>query len=197
MNRKIVLFALLLFVPALLSAQALSGWWTAGNIGFNYYASEDCSTKFLLDVDVLSFTFKHNDTGLMLSLTPFHCDSFCEDDHDVQEKNNIVSFLNAKVGFDILEGKYDLDLVPYFSISWMPLNEISGYRAEAGIEFTYFTDISLGSTYPFRIKAVSLKSACGLRRNKPYFTIGGSFDLSAVVYTVLYSTMESSTGKSN
>lgn len=79
MNRKVLLLASCLFVPSILSAQVFSGWWTGGNLGFNYYA------------------------GLLLTLTPFHADSFCEDDDEVQQKHNLVSCVNARIGFDLIE----------------------------------------------------------------------------------------------
>lgn len=187
MNRKIVLLALVLLVPSLLSAQELSGWWTCGNFGVNGHYSDDCSTDLMVDLDVLDFTIRHNETGLQLSFTPWHFDSFAEEDDALQQQNNLDSLLNAKVGIDLLKENVGLDLMPYVSINWAPLESLSSYRAEAGLELDWFTDIILGINYPLRVKVASFKTAYGFRRNEPYFTFGGSIDFGVLVHAVMLS----------
>lgn len=122
-----------------------------------------------------------------------HFDSFAEEDDDIQQKNNLDTFLNAKFGIDLLKNNVELDLMPYVSLNWAPLKSLSSYRAEAGLEFDWFTDIILGINYPLRVKVASFKTAYGFRRNEPYFTVGASIDFGAFVYAALWSWIDDET----
>lgn len=187
MNRKIVLLVIVLFIPALLSAQALSGWWTGGNFGLNGHFSDDCSTGLMVDLDIFDFAFRHNQTGLQLNLSPMHFDSFSEDDDEIQQKNNLDSFLNVRLGLDLLKESVEFDLMPFISLNWDPREGLSAYRAEAGIRLDWYTDIILGVNYPLRVKIASVKTAYGFRRNVPYYTVGASIDFGALVHAVVLS----------
>lgn len=192
MKKSFIILSCLVFT-SVLSAQTLSGWWTGGNFGLNFHDSDDCSTSLMVDVDILDFAIRHNETGLQLNFTPVHFDSFAEEDDDIQQKNNLDTFLNAKFGIDLLKNNVELDLMPYVSLNWAPLKSLSSYRAEAGLEFDWFTDIILGINYPLRVKVASFKTAYGFRRNEPYFTVGASIDFGAFVYAALWSWIDDET----
>ena len=192
MKKSFIILSCLVFT-SVLSAQELSGWWTGGNFGVNGYYSDDCSTGLMVDVDILDFAIRHNETGLQLNFTPVHFDSFAEEDDDIQQKNNLDTFLNAKFGIDLLKNNVELDLMPYVSLNWAPLKSLSSYRVEAGLEFDWFTDIILGINYPLRVKVASFKTAYGFRRNEPYFTVGASIDFGAFVYAALWSWIDDET----
>lgn len=186
MNKKNVLFALVLLIPSLLSAQALSGWWTGGNI-----EASVCNYKTVLSLDLPSLTLKHNDTGLFLSFSPYHLDTFGADDSETETgvhfEDCYQSFVNAKFGIDLLKNNSQLDLNPYVACNWNPFDWETTLPFEAGCDLTLFMSEKDESAFPFRCKVATLNAGCRFRDGKPYFTTGISIDLAGFLYTCLMS----------
>lgn len=193
MKKLLFILVFLLSGMFVLSAQTHSGWWTGGNFGIYGYGSDDCSTCLNMELEFPSFTIMHDKTGLLAGISLFHLDSFCEDNDVIQQQNNLISGLNARLGVNLLKDIYTFDLIPYASINWAPLRGLGEYRAEAGIEFTWFTDIVVGTVFPLRVKVATFKTACGLRRDVPYFTAGVSMDFGALMHGALMSWIEDET----
>lgn len=188
--KKIIAVAVMLcsvFSVSALFGQTLSGWWTGGNLGVGYYSGIDSSTNCLLNLDFPDFSIMHNNTGLFLSVSPFHIDSFCEEDTDTEHKNRLESFINIKTGIDLLKDDREWDFTPYVSLNWSPFLNQNRYRVEGGFDITLFSILEVGNDFPFRVKIASLNTGYGLRGGTSYFTAGISIDVVAFAYAVLSS----------
>lgn len=189
MKKTIVIAVMLLsvFSVSSLFGQTLSGWWTGGNLGVGFYSGINSSTNCILSLDFPDFSIMHNDTGLFLSVSPFHLDSFCEEDTDTEHANRLESFINVKTGIDLLKDDREWDFTPYVSLNWSPFLNDNRYRVEGGFDITLFTNIEVGDDFPFRVKVASLNAGYGLRGGTNYFTAGISVDVVAFTYAVLSS----------
>lgn len=175
------------FSVSSLCAQSHSGWWTGGNLGLGYYSGSDSVTNMVLGLDLPDITVMHNDTGLFASVSPFHADSFCEGDEDTQKQNNLYSFVNMKLGLDLLKDNRDWDIAPYVAVNWNPFKSGNNARVEGGLDITLFTSQEWGDTFPLRAKVATVNVGYGVRRETAYFTAGVSVDVVAFLYAVLSS----------
>lgn len=188
MKKALIFILLILTAITMLSSQEYAGWWIGGNFGVYGYGSDDCTTNLNIELEFPNFSVMHEKTGLLLTVCPFHFDSFAEDDEIIQQQNNMITGINAKLGIDILKNNPSFDLGPYIAINWGPiLGGWNNYRAEIGIDWTFYSDIVLGIGFPLRVKVATLKTACGLRRSEPYFTVGASLDFGVLLHGALLS----------
>lgn len=185
--KKNVVIMIFLLVTSALSAQAFSGWWTGGNLGVGFYSGDSSPDHLNLSLDLPDISIMHNDTGLIMSVNPYHYDGFGTGADFMKDKTDFQSFINLRLALDLLKDDYEWDMTPYVSLNWNPFKNVKELRAEGGMNLTWYLPGVIGDTFPFRVKVATLNVGYGVRRNEPYFTAGMSFDVVAVLFACLYS----------
>ncbi len=189
--KKYIILMFCLMIASMLPAQVLSGWWTGGNLEASIFRNYDegagvLNTECLISVDLPEFTVMHNGTGLFLSVSPYHADNFTAIKTG-NSSNLYHSFVNMKLGLDLLKDNCRWDLYPYAAFNWNPFSGHADMPYEAGCEATFFIEGNSEKIFPLRCKVITLNVSCSFRNNKPYFMTGFSVDLAGALYTILMS----------
>lgn len=191
MKKLSVILVLCVLVTSAVSAQVFAGWWTAGDVAFNFYSGDETGQCLNMSFDVPEFNLMHRDSGLTVTLSPFHYDTFGEKYESVRKRTELKSFVNLKLSLDFLKDDREWAVTPYALINWNPFaKDNSSIRAEAGLAATWWFEGELGSSYPFRVKVFTANFGYGIRRNEPYFTAGLSFDLATITFILLDAEIE-------